>query len=514
MVSVHPLHVNEFLLKVGETMKKPVLAVSLLTLSLAISGCGGNATPTDSGPFVIAQSQEPTTLDPHAREDGGERIVNGNVYETLLAMDNDGGLTPLLAAELPTRIDAKTWEIKLRTGIKFHDDTELDAADVVASFERIIDPQFASEQSAFEGITSIKAIDAQTVRFETKGPDPVFPRRLYWIKIVPSEYADSTSIASTPIGTGPYKFVDWARGQNIKLEINEGYWSDAGEIRDVEFRFVPEGASRAAGIMNGEFDLSTNLTPEDIESMPNFSHIPGLEQTLMILDNDAGPTKDEDVRRALNYAVDKEALVESLYQGYAAVQTCQILGESTVGHNPNLEAYPYQPEKAKELIERAGVDGEEISVVGTAGRWLKDRELTEAVAQYWEEAGMKTNVQILDFDSYLGQLFNENRPNSIFLSETSELLDASQTMGSYYAMNAEGSSNNDKKLQELIDAAAIEVDADRRQELYNEATKHSCDSGLFTYLITIEDIYGLSERVTTWEPRVDAQIFVKNIALS
>lgn len=487
-------------------------------LGMTTAGCGssGTSAPGDSAStaLVVAQSQEPTTLDPHAREDGGERIVNGNVYETLLDMDDDGELTPLLAEGLPEQVDETTWEIEVRTGITFHNGDELDATDVAASFERIIDPDFASEQSAQDGIMSAEAVSATTVRFQTEGPDPVFPRRLYWIKIVPSEYANESDFASQPIGTGPYEFITWDRGQAIELSANEEYWGDAGDVEGVTFEFVPEAGSRVAGLRNGEFDITTNLLPEDTERVPNFAHIPGLEQTLMVLDNDAGLTQDERVREALNYAVDKEALADSLYGGFATVQTCQILGEVTVGYNEALEPYAYDPERARALLEQAGAVGQELVVTGTAGRWLKDRELTEAVAEYWKQAGLTPVIEILDFDSYLEQLFADERPAALFLSETSELLDASQSMGSYYAMSAPGSSNSDAELQRLIDAAAVQTDPDERQQTYNQATDRACDSALFTYLLNIEDIYGLSDRVEDWQPRVDAQILVKDISLS
>lgn len=500
-------------------MKTNRIIIPIAALALVVSGCssnsgGGDSGSTDGAPFVVAQNQEPTTLDPHAREDGGERIVNGNIYETLLEMDGEGELSPLLASDQPELIDDLTWQIKLREGVTFHDGSTFEAEDVKASFERVLDPDFGSEQSAHFGIESIEAVDDTTVEFVTVEPDPVLPKRLYWVKIMPSEYVDSSEVGSHPIGTGPYEFVTWNRGQSVEMSAFADYWDDAPDIQDAEFVFVPEGGSRTAGTMSGEYDLSTHLVPEDTERLPNFASVPGLEQALMVLDNSDGPTQDERVRDALNYAVDKQALAEDLYQGYAEVQECTIIGKTTVGYTESLDPYPYDPERATELLKEAGAEGADLEVIGTSGRWLKDRELTEAVAQYWQEAGINPKTEILNFDSYLERLFSEDRPDAIFLSETSELMDASQSMSSYYAMEAPGSSNSDEELQDLINRAASETDPVERQALFDEASAHACDTSLFTFLITIEDIYGLSDRVAAWDPRVDAQIFLKTISLA
>jgi peptide/nickel transport system substrate-binding protein len=475
-------------------------------------GAGRDA---EGAAITIAIGSEPTTLDPQIREDGGERAVNDNIYETLLRRTAAGELEPGLAAAMPSQVDDTTWEVTIREGIEFHNGEALTAEVVAASFQRIIDPELNSEQASFfAGITGVEAVDETTVRFTTEGPDPVFPSRLYWIKVVPLEHSQSPDFAENPVGTGPYRFVRWDRGQEIVIEANPEYWGDAPAIQQVTYRFVAEPGTRLSGLLAGEFDLITNLLPEDVDRAPRYANVRGLEHPVMILNAMDGPTADVRVRQAMNYAIDKEALAENLYGGFAQVDQCQVLGPTYTGFNEELEAYPYDPDRARALIAEAGAEGASIQLVSTAGRWLKDREITEAVAGYWTEIGLEVDVQIYEFGEYLDRLFDRaTRAPAIFVASSNELLDAARVMATYYRMDGVGASNNNEELAALIDQAAVETDPDRREELYAQATDIACDQAYFAFLLNIEDIYGMSERLQ-WEPRVDAKLIVSEMSVS
>jgi peptide/nickel transport system substrate-binding protein len=464
--------------------------------------------------ITIALGSEPTTLDPQLREDGGERAVNDNIYETLMVRTPDGELTNGLAASRPELLDPRTWEVKLRPGIKFHNGEPFNADAVVYSIKRIIDPEFNSEQiSFFETIKDAEKVDDLTVRITTKGPDPILLSRLYWMKMVPPVFSKDPKFAETPVGTGPYKFVRWNRGQDILLTVNKDYWGPAPAINAVKYRFIAEPGTRLAGLKAGEFDVITNLLPEFTQEVPQAIHILGLEHPIIILNADGGPTKDVRVRQALNYAVDKDALAEGLFEGFAQVAQGQLLSPSFFGFNKNVHAYPYDPEKAKSLLKEAGALGATVELIGTAGRWLKDRELVEAVAAFWDAAGLKTKVRIFEFNEYLNRLFDRNtRADAIFVVSSNELLDADKSFSAYYRAGGIGSSNSDQKLADLIDKARVETDAARRQDLYHQAVKRAHEKAYFVWLLNIEDIYGVSARLD-WHGRVDAKILVSEMKL-
>jgi peptide/nickel transport system substrate-binding protein len=463
---------------------------------------------------TIALGSEPTTLDPQLREDGGERAVNDNIYETLMVRSPDGDLAPGLAAAEPSLVDPQTWEIKLRKGIKFHNGESFTADAAVFSIKRIIDPKFNSEQiSFFNTIKDAVKVDELTLRIKTDGPDPILLSRLYWMKMVPPGYAGDATFAEAPIGTGPYKFVDWKRGQNIVLERNDAYWGAKPLIQRVTYRFVEEPGTRLAGLMAGEFDVITNLLPEFTQKVPQAINILGLEHPIVILNADGGPTKDVRVRKALNLAVDKNALAEGLFEGYAQVAQGQLLSPSFFGFNPSIKPYPYDPEKAKALLKEAGATGATVELIGTAGRWLKDRELVEAVASFWDAVGIKTKVRIFEFNEYLNRLFDrKTRGDGIFVVSSNELLDADKSFSAYYKAGGIGSSNSDKELADLIDKARSETDVAQRKKLYHQAVKRAHDQAYFLWLLNIEDIYGVSKRLT-WKGRVDAKILISEMQL-
>lgn len=475
---------------------------------------GGTTGSSDDAGITIALGSEPTSLDPQLRDDGGERAVNDNVYETLVARTADGELVPGLAAEMPSQVDETTWEVTLREGITFHNGEPFNADSVVYSILRVIDEAFNSEQiSFFNTITNAEKVDDTTVRITTDGGDPVLPSRLYWMKMVEPVSADGADFAENPNGTGPYKFVEWNRGESLMLEANADYWDGEPEVKTVTYRFVPEAGTRLSGLIAGEFDLMTNLLPEDTERAPKFASVQGLEHPHFILNTMEGVTADPDVRRAINLAVDKEAIANDLFGGFAVVDQCQISSPSWFGFNPDLEPYPYDPDEAKRLIQEAGAEGESIEIVSESGRWLKDRELTETVAAYLEAVGLTTEVNIFEFDEYLNRLFGEVRPPAIFISHSNELQDADRTASFELMIGGTATSHDDAEIDEWVRDARTETDVAAREDLYQQAWAKACDEAFFLFLINNEDIYGLSERLD-WEPRVDAKLLVKEMALA
>jgi peptide/nickel transport system substrate-binding protein len=484
----------------------------VLLTGLVLSLSGMLVVAANAQEVTIALGSEPTTLDPQLREDGGERAVNDNIYETLMARTPKGDLVPGLAAAPPTLVDSQTWEVKLRPGIKFHNGEPFDAAAVVFSVKRIIDPKFNSEQiSFFETIKDAKKVDDLTVRIITNGPDPILLSRLYWMKMVPPGHSHDAKFAEKPIGTGPYRFVEWKRGQTITLQINDDYWDKAPTIKKVKYRFVEEPGTRLAGLMAGEFDVITNLLPEFTQQVPQAIHILGLEHPIIILNADGGPTKDVRVRQALNYAVDKEALAEGLFEGFAQVAQGQLLSPSFFGFNQKVGPYPYDPAKAKALLKEAGAVGRTVELIGTAGRWLKDREVVEAVAAYWDAVGIKSKVRIFEFNEYLNRLFDrKTRGDAIFVVSSNELLDADKSFSAYYRAGGIGSSNSNKQLAALIENARSETDVAQRSAMYHRAVKRAHDQAYFVWLLNIEDVYGVSARID-WSARVDAKILVKEM---
>ena len=291
--------------------------------------------------ITIAVGSEPTTLDPQLVDDGSERAVNDNIYETLMARTPGGELVPGLAESTPTQSAANAWRFKLRPGIKFTNGEPFNADAVVFSVKRIVDPKFGSKQiSYFAAITEARKVDDLTVDVITQGPDPILPARMYWMKMVPPAAASRPDFAQAPVGTGPYKLVRWSRGSSIQLARNEAYWGGPPSIDNVRYRFVGESGTRLAGLMAGEFDIIANLLPEFTGRAPKAKVVLGLEQPIMILSAVSGVTQDERVRQALNHAIDKEGLATGLFGAHASVSQGQLLAPSYFGFDPRPKPTP------------------------------------------------------------------------------------------------------------------------------------------------------------------------------
>lgn len=495
-----------------------VAAAAALLVVAAFGSASRAGSQAAAGSATIAIGSEPTSLDPQLKDDGGERAVTRSIYETLMARTAAGQLVPGLAAAAPKQINKKTWQVRLRPGITFTNGEPLNAAAVVFSVKRIINPKFASEQSSFVGtISGARKVNNLTVNITTKSPDPLLPSRIYWMTIVPPKAASQKGFAEKPVGTGPYTFVEWKKGDHITVKANPSYWGQPKpKIATVTYKFVPEGGTRLSGLLAGDFDLITNLLPEDTKRVPNFEAAVGIEHPVVILNAKDGATSitaDPRVRQALNYAVDKNGIAKALFRGFARVDDSQFLSPSWFGYNPGLKPYPYNPTRAKQLIEAAGATGKTINFVGESGRWLKDKEVIEAVAAFWRSAGLKVNVQIYDFGEYLNRLFDkESRPDAIYLTSSNELLDADRSLSAYYAPSGIGASNDDQNLEQWITAARSETNIAKRKALYRAATKRAADRAYFTFLVNIRDLYGTSKRLN-FQPRQDGLLFLKTMSL-
>lgn len=486
-----------------------------LTGALVTASMAWVAVPAIAQEITVAIASEPSTLDPQQRDDGAERAINDNIYETLMIRTAEGDLEPGLAASAPKQIDEVTWEFDLREGVTFTNGEPFNADSVVASVERIIAPDFNSEQMAYFGtVSGAEKVDDDTVRILTSTPDPQLPSRMYWMKMVPAEYGMTEEIGSQPVGTGPYMMESWTRGEEIVLVANPDYWGEQPAVQKATFRFVSEPGTRLSGLLAGELDLITNLFPEFVNVVPKSAAVMGLETSVMILSTENGVMADERVREALNISVDRQALADSLFLGYATPVKGQLVNPQSFGFNADLPEYEYDIEKARQLVEEAGAVGETVTLVGESGRWLKDRELIEAVGAYWAETGLNVDVRIEEWGEYLNQLFDQNqRPDAIFVANSEELLDADRSMTFGLEAGASAASNADAEMAEMITAARGEIDEAKRLDLYKQISGKANELDYLVPLMNQQDIYGMSERLE-WQPRRDAKLLLSEMVVA
>jgi peptide/nickel transport system substrate-binding protein len=495
-----------------------VLALALTACSSgsqqsASTSSSAKSTSNTGAKVTLTIGGEPTTLDPQARDDGNLRAVVFNVYERLMDRTPAAELIPELAASAPTSINPTTWQVKLRTGIKFTDGTAFNADAAVFSIKRILSATLKSElASSLSTITDATKVDDTTINIVTKAPDPILPSRLVFIAMMSPQSA--ATAATTPVGTGPYKFAEWAHGDHITLKINDAFSGTKPSIGQVTYIFPEQSGTRLAGLLSGQSDLVTNLLPDETSQAPKLVTSPGSQHALIILDAISGVTADVRVRQALNYAVDTKALASKLFGGYATPDKCQIVGTSWTGYNPALQPYTYDVARAKALLKQAGAVGATITLVGESGRWLKDADFTQAVGQYWRDAGLNVKTEVLQFDQYLNVLFDgKKRPPAIILYHDNSLFDADRSVSTYYAKGGGGASNNDPKILALANTARSELDSAKRLNDYAQILKSGCDQGLFYFGLQVQDIYGVSKRLA-FVPRQDGELHVQDMSVN
>ena len=496
-----------------------IVGAALTVAALAAAGTRHGTTGAvraASGSVAIAIGGEPSTLDPLVRDDGNERAVTQNIFDTLIGRTPDGKkLYPKLAATMPTRVNPTTWRFKLRPGIKFTDGEPFNADSVVASVQHVIDPKVNSEQVGYVStLTGAKKVDDLTVDVTTKGTDPILPSRMYWLRIIPQNWQNLPDFASKPVGTGPYKFSEWVRGDHITLTANPNYWgSPKPSIQTVTYKFVPEESTQLAGLIAGNFNLITNLIPDDASRAPKAISVRSTEHPIFILNARPGAqvTANVKVRQALNYAIDKNAIAQKLFLGYATVDAGQLLSPSAFGFDRKTKAYAYNVAKAKALITAAHATGKTLNVVGESGRWLKDRELIESAAQFWRTIGLKVNVTFYAFPQYLNRLFDQkHRPDVVFVSSSNELYDPDRPFSTYYEPSGIGASNSDKLMQKWVDSARTELNVTKRSAIYAKAIERANKQAYLVWLVNYRGLWGMSRNLA-WAPRSDGFIFVNTM---
>jgi peptide/nickel transport system substrate-binding protein len=448
----------------------------LPALLFATALAGGSAAAQERA-VTIVLPEEPDIVDPcHASRSNIGRIVKQNVAETLTEIDpKDGSVQPRLATSWE-QVDERTWRFKLKENVKFHDGTPFDAEAAVTSINRTLNPLLDCEiRVKFFGnnIVTPKAIDATTLEVQTDGPSPIMPTMMGTMTITaPSTPKDQ--LTREPVGTGPYTFTSWRPGQNVVLTRFDGYWGDKPEVEKATYIWRGESAVRAAMVQTGEADIAPSIAPQDATD-PNtdFSYFDS-ETTNFRIDVSLPPLDDVRVRKALNLAIDREAMVGTILSK-DVVPATQFVVPSINGYNPNLKPWPYDPDQAKALLAEAKADGapvdKEIVMIGRRGIHAGVTETLEATHAMLQDAGFNVKLQIVEVaewvDLYTQPFAQDRPPNLVHAMHDNNNGDAVFTAYFKYHTHGAQSALSDPRVDKLIEQATVAVNPER-QKLWQE----------------------------------------------
>ena len=490
-------------------------------LLVALLGAAGTAPAAE---LVAAKGTDVTSFDPGINPTPDAQQVITMIYDTLIQRDDNMQLKPGLAVSW-RNVDPLTWEIKLRSGVKFHNGEPFDARSVKFTLERLSTPGDKAGGhvmfSSFGGIERVDAVDPLTVTIKTKRPDPVLPARLaqtFGAQMIPAEYtakAGYPGLAKNPVGTGPYKLVQWLKDDRTILEANKDYWGGAPAIQRVVWRVIPDDLARVSALQAGEVQVIVRVPPDQVPAIEKRGGL-RVERVLGNVTNvftvcgikkDTGPLADKRMRQAIAYSIDQKSIIDNLFRGLAA-PLGQGAPSTDFGFNPAIKPYPYDPAKAKALLGELGYKGEEVLVRSASGYIVNDVAVVNATTEMLRKTGINARAEIVDIQTRLEMIKNGNVTGLLLINPQGTNFDTDGVVwrlmgpGGILAVHWKGS-DPDQEFYRLMEEARYSVDQKKRQQNYYRAAEIFADE--LPWIPVFQDVatFGVSAKVKNFKPRPD-----------
>ncbi|ODP33808.1 ABC transporter substrate-binding protein [Pandoraea sp. ISTKB] len=478
----------------------------------------GHAADKATTSVTYVQGSDLDTLDPAVTRSTPSKIVIAHLFNQLVKWDGPGmsKIVPDLAESWTTSPDGKVWTFALRPNVKFQDGTPLNADAIKFNLDRIRDPKLGSpNRSYYSDIQSVQAISELVVQISTKHPSPTLLEILAdgW-----SAISSPTAIKKYgrgyghhPVGTGPYKFTRWMPNDRAVIERNPAYFGASPIPDKLIFRPVPEDSARVVELQTGNADVAGNLSPESAAAVKDNPKVellrtPGSFQVFFEMNVTKPPFNDVRMRRAVNLAIDRQAIVDKLLLGYGKVPTSPFA--PGVQGRRTFKPFAYDPQTAKQLIREVYPNGYPGVVViwTTAGRYTKDREVSEVVQSYLNAVGLKTEFKVWEWASYQKTLYRAqpgtgtghgtDDANLWLLGTgiTSADIRLRRKLKTGDPSNLTGYSN--AQVDRLLDLAASEMNQDKRMRYYGDIQRIVWDEDPASIpLFDQEQVFGLRKNL-------------------
>ena len=448
-----------------------------------------------AGVINVVTASDADSFDPHTWLAGGARMVGEHVFEGLLSRDGK----PVLATSWENP-DKLTWIFHLKKGVQFHNGATFDADAVKFTVERILDPNTKSAYaSTLRPVEAVEALDKHTVRMRTTAPYPILPAVLGETQMVsPKAIADAgKDVVRKPVGTGPFVMKQWIPSERIILEANPSYHGQKPNLKSIIWRPVAEAASRIVELTSGRADVIEKVPPELAQEVTGpgikIQRVQSLFRHVIMLNLEKPPFNNLKIRQALNYAVNKEHLIQFILNGAGTPMGC-LIGPTLEGYNPDLKPYPFDPARAKMLLAEAGYpNGVEAEILCPSGRYLKDKEIMEALAFQAKEAGFNLKLTVQEWGMFLKNF--KSRDGFFIGDETavphrmlSRNFDSRQKQYSWFGYHSD-------EMNKWLDEASETFDASARNAIMQKIGKKVHDEAPYVFLYYGHEIYGVRDRV-------------------
>ena len=502
--------------------------------------CGALAGSAHAANLTVGLSTDVTSIDPHYHVLTPNSNIAEHIFDALVLKDDKQRMKPGLAVSWKP-VDDTTWEFKLRRGVKFHDGSDFSAEDVVFSVERPagIKNSPGSFTIYTKGVARAEIVDSHTVRFKTGTPYPLLPNDLSNIAIVSKKAAanatgDDFNSGKATIGTGPFRFVRWSKGERIELVRNDHYWGGGSPWEKVTFRLIPTDPARVAALLSRDVQAIENVPTADLAKLKNNGAIAlyrSISHRLIYLHLDSNrdkspfvtdksgkaleknPLKDVRVRRAISKAINRAAIAERVMEG-AAAPAGQLMPEGFFGHTSRLLVEPIDAEGAKRLLAEAGYpDGFALTLHGPNDRYVNDDQICQAIAQMLSRIGIQTRLETMPSSVYFSR--GTRLEFSLMLvgwaADTAEPSSPLKSLlATYDRDKGMGTTNRGRYSNPKMDAMLVQalatVDDAKREKLLQEATEVAIgDLGIIPLHHQV-NVWGAKKGIT-YAPRTDERTY-------
>jgi peptide/nickel transport system substrate-binding protein len=452
---------------------RKISQMALLACGLLLAAALAGAAPK---PLVWALSGNPDTLDPQKTAGTLTFQTVRSIFDTLVEPDAKGQIVGALAERWQTSEDNLTWTFTLRKGVKFHNGDPLTSADVMATFERIRNKELASPKaSEYAAITAIETPDAYTVIFKLAKPFSPLLAALAsgWGAILPKGLIDAKhDFASKPVGTGAFVFKEWIRDNRIVLTKNPDYWMKGlPRFDSLILQIIPERAVQVQGLASGQIDGSDIIDQEDVPQLEASGKV-NIERPLtaqifvLAMNCSKPPLNDLRVRQAVNYAIDKQTVLDVAYGGGKTIGTFMNYGNAYYRDYTSL--YPYDPAKAKSLLAQAGVGKDTVLEIVLPSNYPPHVKAGEMYQEMLSKVGLNAQIKLVDWPTWLKDVYTAAKYDFTVIAHTGKL-DPEGTLGGYGTEKRYVRWIN-PTVADLIAKGATTIGFEKRKPLYDQAT--------------------------------------------
>jgi peptide/nickel transport system substrate-binding protein len=524
-------------------------AVGGAAATVSVAGCGGNQTGStetatrtgtetdatevdedtetpdegDESTFEVGATlgQMDSGLDPHDHAETPTNIVVSQVYEGLMGRDKEGGIIAKLATEWE-RVESGTVRFTLRDGITFHNGDPVTSEDVRHSLRRIETEEIGGalpqdgDLAGGKTLENIAAGDGEvTVTFGGLNPI-VFSLFATNGQIMQQSWVENNEnsfINRNTNGTGPFQVTDYQSGTSVSYERYEDYWGEPAAAEGATITASSESATRVNQLVAGETDIVTNVPPQEISRVESseatsVDPVPSTRIIFLQMRYDVEPFSSQQFRQAMNYAVDVQSIIDNVLQGFGEITGQPTLSQFT-GHNPEVDPYGHDPERAEQLVEESGHAGVDITLQTPIGRYLKDVEIAQTAANQIDSlSNVNCELQQREFNSLVQDVTASNiedRPRFNLLGWGNAEFDAAQTIGPLLTSDGPLTILKNDEVDSLIEEAQGDSDPDAREQTLQECNQVLHDLAPWVFLHQQFSVYGTSNDVE-WQPRPDELI--------